>query len=104
VAEHGGGDLGWLSQGDLPEELENALLTLEPDQISPPVRGPSGFHIFLLHERETAASDAPSFDDVKDEIYRHMLDEAMTHQETLFLEELRRGAVITRRYGEAESN
>jgi peptidyl-prolyl cis-trans isomerase SurA len=96
VASHGGGELGWLSQGDLPEELENALMTLAPNEISEPVRGPSGFHIFLLHERETAASGAPSYEDVKDEIYRHMLDEAMTRQEGLFLEELRRGAVITR--------
>jgi peptidyl-prolyl cis-trans isomerase SurA len=97
VSEHGGGDLGWLSQGDLPRELENALLTLEPNTMSQPVRGPSGFHVFYLRERETAGSSAPSYDDVKEEIYRRMLDEAMTRQEELFLEELRRDAVVTRR-------
>ncbi len=96
VEEHGGGDLGWLSQGDLPEELENALLTLEPGQLSAPVRGPSGYHVFLLRERESAGSSAPAYDDVKEEIYRRMLDEAMTRQEELFLAELRRDAVVTR--------
>ncbi len=97
AAEHGGGDLGWLSQGDLPEELEDTLLTLEPNAISQPVRGPSGFHIFFLRERESAGSAAPSYDDVKEEIYRRMLDEAMSRQEELFLQELRRDAVISRR-------
>ncbi|MBC7172791.1 MAG: SurA N-terminal domain-containing protein [Polyangiaceae bacterium] len=97
IAAHGGGELGWLSQGDLPRELENPLLTVAPGTIGAPVRGPSGFHVFFLHERETAASDVPTYDEMKDEIYRRMLDEAMTRQEELFVQELRRDAIIARR-------
>jgi peptidyl-prolyl cis-trans isomerase SurA len=92
----GGGDLGWLSQGDLPAELENALLTLEPGAISAPVRGPSGYHVFLLRERDSASSEMASYDEVKEEIYRRMLDDAMTRQEAIFIAELRRDAVIVR--------
>ena len=90
-----GGHLGWLNQGDLPKELEAGLVTLSAGEISEPVLGPAGYHIFLLHERERAgASEAPPFDAVKDEIYRSMLDEAMERQEGLFLEELRRDAEV----------
>ncbi len=52
VEQYGGGSLGWLSQGDLPAELENALMTLDEGEVSEPVRGARGFHIFLLQERQ----------------------------------------------------
>lgn len=95
VGEHLGGHLGWLNQGDLPKELEAGLVTLSAGEISSPVLGPAGYHIFLLHERERAgASEAPPYEAVKDEIYRSMLDEAMERQEALFLEELRRDAEV----------
>jgi len=96
MSRYGGGDLGWLSQGDLPAPLESALLAMQPGEISEPVRGPSGFHIFLLHERERGGSNIPPFDDVKDQIFREMLNVAMQRQEQVFLEELRRDAVISR--------
>jgi peptidyl-prolyl cis-trans isomerase SurA len=95
--EHGGGDLGWLDQGDLPEELENALLALEPGQISQPVRGPSGVHIFLLRERQAGGVEVPAFEAAKDAIYRELLDRAMAKQQELFLAELRRAAAIDTR-------
>ncbi len=94
MAERGGGDLGWLEQGDLPEALENALLNLEPPQIGAPVRGPSGIHIFQLRERQAGGTQLPSFEDAKENIYRDLLDRAMARQQELFLAELRRGAVI----------
>lgn len=97
AAQRGGGDLGWLDQGDLPEDLENALLALEPGQISPPVRGPSGVHIFLLRERQSGGLEIPAFEDAKEAIYRELLDRAMAKQQELFLAELRRNAVIDMR-------
>jgi peptidyl-prolyl cis-trans isomerase SurA len=97
AAQRGGGDLGWLDQGDLPEELENSLLSLEPGQISAPVRGPSGVHIFLLRERQTGGVQVPPFEEAKDAIYRELLDRAMAKQQELFLADLRRNAVIDTR-------
>ncbi|MFA9409925.1 MAG: SurA N-terminal domain-containing protein [Deltaproteobacteria bacterium] len=91
----GGGDLGWLTQGDLPEELERALLPLNAGEISSPVRGSSGFHIFFLQDRQVGAG-FPSYDEMKQELYREMLDAAMTRQEKIFLDEIRRKAVINR--------
>ena len=74
--ELGGGDLGWISEGDLPEELETALSTLNPGEIGQPVRAGSGFHIFFLEDRQ-AGTDFPSYDEMKQELYREMLDAAM---------------------------
>jgi peptidyl-prolyl cis-trans isomerase SurA len=90
-----GGDLGWLSQGDLPEELERALLPLDAGEISEPVRGSSGFHIFFLQDRQVGAG-FPSYEEMKEELYREMLDAAMIRQEKIFLDEMRRKAVINR--------
>ena len=97
ASQRGGGDLGWLDQGDLSEDLENALLALDPGQISAPVRGPSGVHIFLLRERQSGGVQIPPFEEAKEVIYRELLDRAMAKQQELFLADLRRNAVIDSR-------
>lgn len=94
---YGGGELGWLRQGDLAPEMEEVLMTLEPGQVSPPVRSSNGFHIFLLHERERGGANIPPFDDIKEQLYQDMLGRAMERQEAAFLEELRRDAIVSRR-------
>ena len=95
AAEMNGGDLGWLTQGDLPEDLERAILPLDAGEISDPVRGAKGFHIFFLEERQVG-NDFPSYDEMKEELFREMLDTAMNRQEKIFLDEIRRKAVINR--------
>ena len=95
IEEYGGGELGWLSQGDLSEDLERELLTMAPQSISKPIQGATGFHVFLLHERDTG-SDMPSFEEQREQLSRQMLDAAMSKQEALYVQELQRKAVIKR--------
>ncbi len=97
VGKVGGGDLGWVQQQDLPEALSNALLELEPKQISLPVRGPAGIHIFYLRERKEGGEAVPGYDSAKNDLYRSMVDQAMAKQEVAFLEELRKQSLISRR-------
>jgi peptidyl-prolyl cis-trans isomerase SurA len=97
MAEHGGGELGWIEQKDIPAVLADALLSLEPGQIGPPVRGPSGIHIFFLRDRKEGGEAAPSYDEVKNDIYREMVDQAMAKQEVAYLEELRKQSLIARK-------
>jgi peptidyl-prolyl cis-trans isomerase SurA len=97
MEDYGGGELGWLSEGDLEQELERALAGLDEGEISRPVRGASGFFIFLLRDRDTASGALPSYEAVRMDIYRQMLQDAMTRQERAFIEELRRAATIDRR-------
>jgi len=93
--ELGGGDLGWISQADLPEDLESALSSLNPGEISQPVRTGAGFHIFFLEDRQVGEG-FPTYEEMRQELYREMLDAAMLRQEKIFLDEMRRKAVVTR--------
>jgi peptidyl-prolyl cis-trans isomerase SurA len=97
IAEHGGGQLGWVSQSDLPDALSDALLALTPGEISAPVRGPSGIHIFLLKERKLGEESVGDYEQKKADLYREMVDQAMARQEVSYLAELRKQSLITRK-------
>ena len=45
-----GGDLGFFSRGEMPEEFD-IVFTLEVGQISPIVKTPYGYHLFKIEER-----------------------------------------------------
>ncbi len=45
-----GGSLGWRKGGQLPSIVSDQIGKMKPGDISPPIRTPSGFHIFKLNE------------------------------------------------------
>jgi len=63
-------------------------------EISDVVRGPSGFHLFLLEGRQAASSNVPAYEELRMRVYQQMMEEEMQQQERLFIVELRRRAVI----------
>ncbi len=94
--KHGGSDLGWVKEGDLPEALDVVVRALSVGQVSAPVRGPTGFHVFLLKEVQRGGQ-IPSYDEVKHTIYRSLIEQRMTREEKIFLTDLRKKAAIIRR-------
>lgn len=46
-----GGDLGWVSPGQLVPEFEKAMSALKPNGLSAPVRSPFGLHLIQVLER-----------------------------------------------------
>lgn len=50
-----GGDLGWIAQDALPEDLRRELAKLQPGEVTPPLRTASGIQIVLLRDRRSAA-------------------------------------------------
>lgn len=48
------GDLGWIKEGELDDDLDAALAELEPGETSGPIRSVSGFHILHLTDRRRA--------------------------------------------------
>ena len=46
-----GGDLGWVPAGALPFEAEDALATMQPGQVSDPIRTMTGYVILRLADR-----------------------------------------------------
>ncbi len=47
----GGGNLGWVSEGMLDDQLVRALSRMEPGTVSPPIRTIDGYHILLLMDK-----------------------------------------------------
>lgn len=97
MPDHGGRELHNLTQGSLDAELEDTLLHLEDGEVSSVVRGTRGFFVFLLRARHYASESVPTYDGQRMAIYNQMRQQAMQHQETALMEELRRGAAIERR-------
>lgn len=52
-----GGDLGWLSGGYMPTLFSDVVPRLQPGDISPVFRGPSGFHLIQLVGTRSANQD-----------------------------------------------
>ncbi len=50
-----GGDLGWRRLQELPDFLATALKTMEPGQLSAPLRSANGIHIVRLNEKRNGA-------------------------------------------------
>lgn len=50
-----GGDLGWVSPGQLHPELDKALLEMRPGAVTKPIRAAGGFYILALRAREEPA-------------------------------------------------
>lgn len=52
-----GGDLGWRSINQIPPAFVPVVAKLKPGEVTPPLRGPSGFHILKLIERKANPRD-----------------------------------------------
>jgi len=46
------GDLGWVHQGQLPTELDEALQKMQVGTVSPPIRSVGGYYILGLRDRQ----------------------------------------------------
>jgi peptidyl-prolyl cis-trans isomerase C len=72
-----GGELGFLDQGSLPQEIDDVIFALEAGAFSEPVPGPSGYHVFQV--LEVVPSGPPDRFEVelavRDELSRHMARE-----------------------------
>lgn len=89
-----GGDMGWVQEGRLPDELDAALKTMQEGQVSQPVRGANGYHILQLRKKRSFAEEnIPSDDDLTDQIGYERLDRAQQR----YLLDLKSAAFIERR-------
>lgn len=54
-----GGDIGWLVEGQLPDELDAAVVNMEPGDISEPIRAFDGYYILRLQDRRNVLAADP---------------------------------------------
>lgn len=62
-----GGDLGWVSPGQLQPALDKYLQTMQTGQVSPPIRAAGGFYILALRAREEPEGTKLPVQDTKPE-------------------------------------
>jgi peptidyl-prolyl cis-trans isomerase C len=85
-----GGDLGWFTRERMVPEFATAAFKLQPGQVSDPVKTQFGWHIIKVEERRT--KPFPTFDQVKDQVLRYVVQKAQTE----LITKLRGGAKIVR--------
>jgi peptidyl-prolyl cis-trans isomerase SurA len=51
-----GGDVGWISTGEMPPEVDKALDELRPGQLSPPISVKDGVYIIYLKDRRAGGA------------------------------------------------
>ncbi|WP_109465425.1 peptidylprolyl isomerase [Albibacillus kandeliae] len=61
-----GGDLGWFGLGAMVPEFEQAVVGMEPGQISDPIQTQFGWHLIKLNDKRRAK--APELEEVHEEI------------------------------------
>ncbi|MDZ4095696.1 MAG: peptidylprolyl isomerase, partial [Paracoccaceae bacterium] len=61
-----GGDLGWFGLGMMVKPFEDAVVTMQPGEVSGPIQTQFGWHLVKLSE--TRVASAPSLDDLRDEL------------------------------------
>ncbi|MEX5728018.1 peptidyl-prolyl cis-trans isomerase C [Rhodovulum iodosum] len=75
-----GGDLGWFEPGMMVKSFEDAVMALEPGEVSDPVETQFGWHVIKLNETRMKA--APPLEEVREElantIQREAIETAMT--------------------------
>ena len=71
-----GGSLGWFGTGMMVKPFEDAVLALEPGQISDPVQTQFGWHVVLLNEKRT--KPAPALEQVRAEIAEGLRQSAIS--------------------------
>lgn len=87
-----GGVLGKFKHGDLPEEIDKVLLSMDEGDVSEPVRSVQGFHILKMLKRKSP--DVKPYNEVKGEIMADLINEELNRQIEIFLKELRRNTYI----------
>ncbi len=87
-----GGDLGFFSQGVLPEAFDRVVFSLPPGKISRVVETPYGYHIFKVLERVKRGEGGAG--EVKEKIRAKLRREKEEQEYGRWLEQLRTGAIV----------
>lgn len=91
-----GGEVGWVSNLQMPPGLADMLSQLEPGQIGEPFPVSGGFSILKLLEKRVDAAEAidPSDPEVRDRMRKRLANQQTARLAEGLLQELRRDALI----------
>jgi parvulin-like peptidyl-prolyl isomerase len=87
-----GGDLGFVSRGQMVEEFEDVVFNLGEGQISDVFRSRFGFHIAKVYTRQPAA--VPPLEEIKDQVTEAVNEQMRSAAIDAFIDQLRSKATI----------
>ncbi len=91
-----GGNLGWVQEGQLIQELDQAMKNLEIKSISNPIRSSGSYHLLYVRDKRTITDESvPSRDQISSSLGMSRLDRL---QQRLLLD-LKSSAFIENRLG-----
>jgi parvulin-like peptidyl-prolyl isomerase len=85
-------DLGFFKRGELAEEFELVAFSMEVGELSPVFASPFGFHVVKLTERKPSVPKP--FDEVRDEVRQHLVDNRRQEKTKQLVEQLQAAATI----------
>jgi peptidyl-prolyl cis-trans isomerase SurA len=88
VTREGGGLLASMQPGELPEDVDTALLAIEPGEITDPIRLGDAWLVLKLVER--AESQMPEFEKAKPQLQSRVYSEKMEAARRQWLDSLRK--------------
>jgi peptidyl-prolyl cis-trans isomerase C len=91
-----GGDLGWFARGELPEQLEKAVMGLKPEQHSGVIKTDYGFHIFKL--KGIQPGHATPFDEARRQIQTLLANEHRKEAVAQEIAQLRKSTAVEIRF------
>ena len=99
-----GGDIGWIQEGELADELDAQLLKMRPGSVSAPIRTIGGYYIIaMMDRRETAAgADAMKSKVNLKQIYFRLSPEAPNDEVSRTANKAQRAASVVRGCGSVE--
>ena len=86
VTSEDGGDLGWFPSGQMVPEFDKMVFSMQPDDVSQPIRTQFGWHIIKVHERKEINETPAGKDEavlVKKARAAHVLIKTDVSKETL---------------------
>lgn len=91
-----GGEVGWVPANRMPPEIDRALASLEPGQVTRPIVVSGGYSILKLIERRNDAGDTidPSDPELRERIRKRLIGQQISRLAEGLLQELRRDALI----------
>jgi peptidyl-prolyl cis-trans isomerase SurA len=70
-----GGDMGWVPEGQLGDEIDEVLAQMNEGELSRPIRSQNGYHIMFLRKKQDVTEDSlPSEDEIRNQLGMEQLE------------------------------
>ncbi len=86
------GDMGYLNQNELRDEIKNSVFQLPVGQVTKPIKTSSGYYIFKVEDKKEAS--IPSLEEVQDIIRSEIFEKKLKTKLNEWIQKLKESAFI----------